>query len=432
MLKRLEDYEQEIYFCGRDSYCKWVNAPDMKSDRFSRICPSIEDGNFHAYSCSGRLNVAWSFLKGRIPYTDKMLDVVYRCTMCGACDANCRVIMGNMISNNEILHALRIRCIEDGQALPEHMMLIDNMKKEDNPFGESKAKRGDWAEGLALKDATKEKVDVLFHAGCRFSYDEDLRGIVREYAILLKKAGVNFGSAGREEACCGLRAFDIGFTGEMQKYAEDMMTRVATSGATKLVTPCADGYSAFKYYYPWIGVKLNVEVLHITEYLDRLIGEGKLQFEKEVPMKVTYHDPCHLGRLGEVYEPWNGKWKEVLGHMFVSEPQKPLRTGEDGVYEPPRNILKSIPGLELVEMERNRVNSWCCGAGGGALEVFPDFAYRTAMERIEEAKATGAEALITACPWCERNFKDALRESGEAFEVYDIAELIRRAEYVRK
>jgi Fe-S oxidoreductase len=427
MLKKLEDYEKEMYWCGRCNYCKWVNAPAMKSYRFSKICPSIEDGNFHAYSCSGRIDVSWSFLKGRIPYTDKMLDVVYRCTMCGACDANCRVIMGNMISNNEILHALRIRCVEDGQALPEHMFLIENMKREDNPFGEPKAKRGDWAEGLGLKDATKEKVEVLFHAGCRFSYDEDLRDIVKGYATLLKEAGVDVGIAGKEEACCGVRAFDIGFKGEMEKYAEDMMTRVAASGAKILVTPCADGFSAFKYYYPWIGVKLNVEVLHITEYLDRLIEDGKLKFINEIPMKITYHDPCHMGRLGEAYEPWDGEWKEVMGHMYVSEPRKPLRTGENGVYEPPRNILKNIPGVELVEMERNRVNSWCCGAGGGALEAFPDFAYRTAMERISEARATGAHALVTSCPWCVRTFKDALKEHGETFEIYDIAELIRRA-----
>lgn len=427
MLKKLEDYEKEMYWCGRCNYCKWVNAPAMESHRFSKICPSIEDANFHAYSCSGKLDVAWSFLKGRIPYTEKMLDVAYRCTMCGACEANCRVIMGNMISNNEILHALRIRCVEDGQALPEHMMLVESMKREDNPFGEPKLKRGEWTDGLELKDSTKEQVDVLFHAGCRLSYDEELRDVVRESAAILKEADVDFGIAGRGEACCGLRAFDVGFMGEMENYAEDMVSRVVASGATKLVTPCADCYSAFKYYYPWIGVKLNVEILHITEYLDRLMAEGKLKFNKEVPMKVTYHDPCHLGRLGEAYEPWDGEWKEVLGHMPVSEPPKPMRTGEKGVFDPPRRILKSIPGLELLEMERNRVNTWCCGAGGGALEAFPDFSYRTAIERIEEAKATGAQALVTSCPWCERTFRDALEEFGESFEVYDIAELVRRA-----
>jgi Fe-S oxidoreductase len=245
----------------------------IKSHRFSKSCPSIEDRNFHAYSGGGRLNLAWSFLKGKVPYSEKMLDIVYRCTMCGVCDTNCRVIMGNMISNNEILHAQRVRCVEDGQILPEHLVLVGNMKKEDNPFGELKINRGAWAEGLKLKDAIKEKVDVLFHAGCRFSYDEDLRDVIRETAGLLLEAGINFGIAGREEACCGLRAFEVGFKGEMEKYAEDMATRLATTGATKLVTPCAECYSAFKYYYPWIERKLDVEILHITELIDQLIKE---------------------------------------------------------------------------------------------------------------------------------------------------------------
>jgi Fe-S oxidoreductase len=427
MLKDLKHYEFELGLCGRCSYCKWVDLPVLKSHRFSKICPSIEDRNFHAYSGGGRLNLAWAFLKGMVPYSEKMLDIVYRCTMCGACDTNCRVIMGNMISNNEIVHAQRVRCVEDGQILPEHLVMVDNMRKEDNPFGEKKTKRSSWADGLKLKDAIREKVDVLFHAGCRFSYDEELRDVIREAAVFLQEAGVDFGIAGREEACCGLRAFEVGFKGEMEKYAEDMANRLSTTGATKLVTPCAECYSAFKYYYPWIGRKLDVEVLHITELIDQLTKEGRLKFRKEIRMKVTYHDPCHLGRLGEDYEPWDGKWKEVVGHMLISDPPKPLRTGENGVYQSPRNILNSIPGLEVTEMERNRANAWCCGAGGGALEAFPDFAKRTAMERIEEAKATGAQALVTSCPWCERNLKDTIKQSGEKLEVYDIIELLRRA-----
>jgi len=357
-----------------------------------------------------------------------MLDAVYRCTLCGGCEMSCNVVQGNRIANNEVLHALRVKCVEDGQILPEHQVMIESLKKEDTPLvGESKAKRGDWAEGLGLKDATKEKVDVLFHAGCRFSFDEDLRDIVRADATLLKEAGVDFGVLGREEACCGGRAFDLGFMDEMEKYAEDMIGKIKTSGATKLVTPCADGYSTFKYYYPWIGRKLDVEILHITEVFDRLIKEGKLKFKKKVPMRVTFHDPCHLGRLGENYETWNGEWKKVRNHLIISEPLRPLHTGAGGVYEAPRTILKAIPGLELAEMERIKVNTWCCGAGGGALEAFPEFAFRTAMERIKEAKATGAEALVTACPWCEQNFKNALEESGSKFKVYDATELITMA-----
>lgn len=133
----------------------------------------------------------------------------------------------------------------------------------------------------------------------------------------------------------------------------------------------------------------------MAEYLDRLITEGKIKFTKKVPMKVTYHDPCHLGR-----------------HLR-----------DDGIYEPPRELLKSIPGIELVEMERNRENAWCCGAGAGVSQANTELALRTANERLKEARTTGATALITSCPWCEKNFKDAVREYGEDIEIYDIAEI---------
>jgi Fe-S oxidoreductase len=163
-----------------------------------------------------------------------------------------------------------------------------------------------------------------------------------------------------------------------------------------VVVSCADGLSHLRLLYPKLDIKMNFEVLHLVEYVDRLSGEGKIKFTGEVPMKVTYHDPCHLGRYA-------------------------------GIYDAPRNLLSHIPGIELVEMERNREHSWCCGAGGGVKQAYPEFSLWTAEERIKEAKATGATALVTACPWCEKNFKEAIKEYGEDIEVYDIAEIAARA-----
>ena len=194
-----------------------------------------------------------------------------------------------------------------------------------------------------------------------------------------------------------------------------------------VVTSCADGYYAFKVLYPKLVKSVDFEVLHITEYLDRLIKEGKLKLTKKLPMKVTYHDPCHLGRLGEPYVPWEGKQIKIFKQAYAWDPPKPWRKGTKGVYQPPRDILDSIPGLVSVEMERIKEYTWCCGAGGGVKEAYPDFAIWTALERIEEAKATGAEAIVTACPWCVRNFKDAIEESGEQLKVYDIVELVEQA-----
>jgi Fe-S oxidoreductase len=164
-----------------------------------------------------------------------------------------------------------------------------------------------------------------------------------------------------------------------------------------------------------------------VEYLDRLIKEGKLKLTRPVPLRVTYHDPCHLGRQGEPYIPWEGKEKKIFNQVVVYEPRKPRYNGAWGVYNPPRDVLKSIPGLELVEMERIKEYSWCCGAGGGAKEAYPDFSSWTAKERIEEAKSTGAEAIVSACGWCERNFLDSVSTSGDKMQVFDVVDLVKQA-----
>jgi len=205
------------------------------------------------------------------------------------------------------------------------------------------------------------------------------------------------------------------------------MELLRNAGVKTLVTSCADGYYAFKIIYDKLGKKLPVEVLHITEYLDRLIKEGRLKPNRRIPMTVTYHDPCHLGRLGESWVHWQGVERKVLGDLIVHDPPKPVRRGVYGVYEPPRDILKSIPGLRLVEMERNKESAWCCGAGGGVIDAYPDFATWTAQQRIEEAEDTGAEAIVTACPWCQRNFTDVISKNGDRLKVIDVVELLEQA-----
>lgn len=421
----LEKYDYEMDNCFRCSHCKFVPWAVIKSKRFSQVCPSIARYNFHVYSGSGRIEMALSLHHERITdWTPEMVDILYRCQMCGACEVSCRT--NNFLCDvGRIIEELRFKAIEDGQIVPEHMLMIDGMKKEDNPFGEPKAERGNWAEGLNLKDLNQEKAEVMFHAGCKYSYDKDLWDVVRGAATLLKEAGVDVGIFGQTEACCGGRAYEIGYKGEMENYADDMASRIKASGAGILVTPCSDCYGTFMQSYSMAGHKLDgVEILHITEYLDRLIQEGKLTPKKEINMKVTYHDPCHLGRKGEPSEPWDGEWKLTGPHIYEPIPEKPLKAGIQGCYDPPRNVINAIPGVELVEMERIKSYTWCCGAGGGVMEAYPDFAHWTAMERIEEAKASGAEALVTTCPWCVRNFKEALEEAGEEFPIYDVIELL--------
>jgi Fe-S oxidoreductase len=246
--------------------------------------------------------------------------------------------------------------------------------------------------------------------------------LAKTTARLLQKAGVNFGIAGENETCCGGRAYQMGYKEDFLAQAKKNMAMIKKSGAKTLVTGCADGYHAFKVLYDKFDLKGSLEVLHVSEYLARLIKDGKLKPEKKVDITVTYHDPCHLGRLGEPFIHWKGK--EIPGHIRVFEPHKEFRRGTYGVYEPPRDVLKSIPGLKLVEMGRIKEYTWCCGAGGGVNDSNPGFSMWTAVERIKEAESTGAAAIATTCPWCVKNFNEAIKEKGSSLKVYDVIELL--------
>jgi Fe-S oxidoreductase len=421
----LKDFEKDMMRDSRCGYCKVIPHVMMTDTRFINVCPSIARFNFHGFSAGGRVVAGLSLLRDRIEYTDGFLDMIYKCQMDGACDVSCKI--DRDLEPLQVMQELRIKCVEDGQLIAGHMPVLEGLRKEDNMLQRKKADRGKWAEGLGVKEATKDKAEVLFHAGCRYSFDNELWTVVQNSINILKKAGVDVGIMGTDEACCGGRAYEMGYEAELVKYAEHNIQAWKTAGIKTVVTPCSCCYQTFKVLYDKIGKKPEIEIYHFTEYLDKLIKEGKLKFTKKVPMTVTYHDPCHLGRLSEPWIHWNGKEIKVAGQMIVHDPPKKYRRGGEGVYDIPRDILKAIPGLNFVEMYRIREYAWCCGSGGGVKEAYPEFALWTASERIKEAKDVGAEALVSACGWCKRNFTDAVKETGSKIEVLDIIDLVQRA-----
>ncbi len=420
----LEDYRDDCTDCSRCSYCKWIPLDHIRSARFARACPSIEYCSFQAYSLAGRLAIGLSLLEDRVGYNDQLKDIVWTCQMDGACDVSDKICRYN-IRGLEVMREMRFKLVENGQTLPQHKPYIDSLHKEKNTMLELGENRGKWADGLDLKNLAEDKASVVFHAGCRYSYDKRLRKTARTVVIMLRDAGVDIGIMGEKESCCGGRIFQWGYSKELNTFARRKAQAWADAGVKTVVTPCAECYYTFKRLYPEIGLKY--EVVHVTEYLNRLIKKGKIKLTRRVPLTVTYHDPCHLGRLGEPYVPWQGKRAKIYGQIPVWKPSRPRYTGAWGVYDAPRNVLNSIPGLALVEMERTREYAWCCGAGGGVLEAYPSFAAWTAAERLTEAKAAGAEAMVSACPWCETNFADTAKNQDERIEVYDIIDLVRMA-----
>jgi Fe-S oxidoreductase len=419
----LEDFREDMEMCNKCSICKFIPLEKVRGDRPANVCPSISRYNFNAYSGGGRLNIGVAMLENRLEYTDKLKHIIYNCQMCGACDVSCKYALDMEVL--EPIYELRIKAVEDGQTHPALDRIIDSLRKQGTMVPGAQIKRGDWAAGLDVKDATKQKVEVLYHAGCLASYDKESQKIARASVKILNKAGVDFGIFGNGESCCGGRAYQMGYKEDFLNQAKKNMAMIKKSGAKTLVTGCADGYHAFNVLYDQYDFKGNLEVLHITEYLASLIKEGKLKPKKKVAMTVTYHDPCHLGRLGEPWVRWEGK--EVLGDLRTFDPPREYRRGTYGIYEPPRDVLRSIPGLKLLEMDRIKEYAWCCGAGGGVNETNPDFARWTADERITEAGATGAAAILTACPWCEQIFTDTIKAGGGVLRVYDVVELLEKA-----
>ena len=220
----------------------------------------------------------------------------------------------------------------------------------------------------------------------------------------------------------------MGFQDEFTKNAEANIKAFQERRASKtIVTPCSDCYHAFKRQYAKLGHRTS-RCCTRSNTSTGSSAQGKLTFTKTLPMTVTYHDPCHLGRLGEPYVAWNGQGEEdPQPGAYLGAPAPPLQRRLRHLRRAPRRHSARIPGVELVEMERIREYSWCCGAGGGCSDTSPEFSAWTASERITEANATGAEALVTACPWCESNFRDATDENGKKIDVLDIIELVEKA-----
>ncbi len=413
----LDDFEQMMDSCVRCSKCKFVPQLQIKSKRFSHICPSVEYFNFHAYSGGGRMIMANALQKGRIEFTPEMLEVLYSCTNCGGCEISCKWVYD--LEPNEVIHELRVKAVESGSGpLPKHQKYIDLVDRNQNPYGESIEKRPAWLEDDIELD---EESSTIFFVGCTAAYRRE--EIAKSTARVLNAGKESFRILGTDEVCCGSPVYRVG---DREKAIEIMKRNVElfeSQGVKRIITSCSGCFNMLRTEYPRY-VDHSFEVIHISQLMESMLADGRLKLKKKVPMKVTYHDPCHLGRMSEPYEPYEGEKIEILSQVYMWDPPKPERRGSNGVYDAPRNVIKQIPGVELVEMERIREYSYCCGAGGGVKSAFPKFALWTAGERVQEAEATGAKGLVSVCPFCSTNLQDSIRHRKSEMEYFDLTELV--------
>ena len=394
--KTLADYKDQVWGCARCNWCQNHWGWNVKSAEYSEICPAFGEYRFFAYSGMGKMHIARALLEGDFDYKDapELVEIAYLCTTCGACEMNCQRLQDK--EPLKVTECLRAKLIEDGIGpMPEHQGLIKSVKQYDNPWMQPRTKKAGWAKKLKLKDASKDDVDTLYFAGCTAALDPSLSEVPKNTSQIMVKAGIGLGIFGNNEICCGSPVARIGERETFMSLARRNVELLNKRGIKEIVTSCAGCYRVLKFDYPEVPdiPETQYKVYHTVEYIDHLITQGTLTFTKKIPLTLTWHDPCHIGR-----------------HC--------------GIYEEPRNVLRSIPGVTLIEMERIKDQSWCCGGGGGARTAFIDFAVQTAKKRIEEAMKTGAEGIVTCCPFCEQNLSDALTQLNNPLKLYDLTELV--------
>jgi len=364
-LKRVEDYLTDCFFCGT---CFGRGAThgglhpasyDMGPDR---RCPPREFFKFRAYSTMGYLRTAWSVFNDKIKLSPDIANYFYTCLGCDNCTEVCKTTQAI-----EVQRGMREEIAARG-LLPEPLKQLDRkIENSHNIFG-AKEKRNKWAEDLNLPRTGK----VLYFAGCFASYTHT--DTARATVAVLDASGIDVAFLGEEEWHCGLVPAWNGSVSLLKEMAEHNVKAIKSSGAEMVVFSCPECYRTFQLDYPEMIGELPFETSHVSEIFDRLISKGYIKISKANSQKVTYHDPCHLGR-----------------HLRV--------------LDEPRKVIQAVPGTELVEMECSRQWSWCCGLGSGVTKALhPEFANWTATERIKEAKSV-ANILVTGCARCISNLQ---------------------------
>lgn len=381
-----EDYEGVIHRCFRCGFCKLT----YDYSPLGYNCPMYHRFRLETYSPGG---VMWlinaSLMRGDIQWTDHLSEILYSCSMCGNCVEQCRFEFGKDLMN--IFKAVRGKVVAAQLVPPMVGQFLENVYTYGNPYKELRDKRGDWAEGMGIKPYGKGD-EFLYYVGCVGSYDTCSQRAARALGNVLLKSGLSFGILGDKEDCDGNEVQMLGEKGLFELQRERNIQMFKDLGVKRIVTLSPHSYNAMKNNY------LNqFEVFHYTQLVRDLIQSGELDVSKGLEARVTYHDSCFLGR-------------------------------HNGEYDAPRQILRAIPGIQLVEMERSRNNAFCCGGGGGNFYtgISAKGKDQASIARVREAYDTGANILAVACPICMMMLEDAVKseELEEWLAIKDISEIV--------
>ncbi len=319
-------------------------------------------------------------------------EALWACTTCNACVYECPVTNEHL---DAIIDMRRNLVLMESQFPPEVSTLFKNLETNFNPWAFNQQDRAAWAEGLNVKTMAEDSnTEYLYWVGCAGSYDARYQKVSRAFVQILQKAGVDFRILGTEEKCNGDTARRLGNEYLAEMLITENIETLNKYGVKKIITTCPHCYNSIKNEYPQFGG--NFEVIHHTELIEQLLKEGRIKLKEEIDhSKITYHDPCYLGRY-------------------------------NSVYDAPRNSLLQIEGIELVEMEKSKDKSFCCGAGGGRMFMEEDTGERINEIRTKQALDTGADTIAAACPFCMTMLNDGTKAFNKEDEVAvkDIAEII--------
>jgi Fe-S oxidoreductase len=307
------------------------------------------------------------------------------CTTCKLCEFACP----RGVPIVDVLHALRTIAFSEHKAPPRLEQVLWKVYENGNPWGEKRANRAKWTEGLGIKEAL-DGVDVLLYAGCASSYDPRLQKVARAVASLLKAADVDFGVLKTQEKCCGDAVYQCGEDGYLEELIRGNIATFSKTRASLVVSISPHCLNMFKGVYPKYGAAFRA--VHYTELLADFVDAGRLKLVRPVNDSITYHDPCYLSRY-------------------------------QGIQEQPRKILESIKGVRLEEMSNSRNNTLCCGGGGGRM-FFETDGQRLSDLRVREAANTGVQAIATSCPYCIQNLEASATRNGDRLRIFDVAELM--------
>jgi len=374
-----------MWLCARCGDCSLADKTVASNRDVYLPCAIKNVLGFEAFAARGRIMIMNDLLNERIPLSNDIADWAYTCTTCKNCMETCTATADG-VNLPDMMEALRRDLVQNEFVMHKHEVIEDSINELGNPYKEDATKR---LELFGDREWPKT-APVIYYVGCTSSYRE--KEIARKTVELFDKLGIDY-TILPEEQCCGSVLLRLGRTTAFERITNLNLEQMKAAGAKTIVTACAGCFRTWKLDVPEQGFKYDFEILHVTEFLDRMISEGKIGFESPKPMIVTYHDPCHLGRHAEV-------------------------------YEAPRRVIESVENVTLVEMETNKRYAHCCGSGGGVKGSFGELANDVAGNRIQEAEETEAEMLVTACPFCHRGLVDGAKHIESDMPVLDLPEFL--------